>query len=60
MCMRAKCRQCSKVTYSGCGKHLDKVFRGLDESELCRCKAQAAQALAAAVRIITEGSANAA
>jgi len=60
MCMRAKCRQCSKITYSGCGKHLDKVFRGLDESELCRCKALSSQAIAAAAATITEGSANAA
>lgn len=60
MCMRAKCRQCSKVTYSGCGKHLDKVFQGLPESELCRCKARASQAIANAVRATTEGNANAA
>jgi len=60
MCMRAKCRQCSKVTYSGCGKHLDKVFRGLDESELCRCRAQASSTLAQAIRAVQEGSVNAA
>jgi hypothetical protein len=60
MCMRAKCRQCSKVTYSGCGKHLDKVFRGLEESELCKCRALSSQAVANAVRAIQEGNANAA
>jgi len=46
--------------YSGGGKHLDKVFHGLDESELCRCKQLASNTIATAVRAIQEGNANAA
>ena len=29
MCKRAQCEQCQKVTYTGCGKHLEQVFREL-------------------------------
>lgn len=37
MCMRTTCKKCQKLSYSGCGKHLDKLFAGVDQSDLCTC-----------------------
>jgi hypothetical protein len=37
MCKRAYCEQCQKLTFTGCGKHLDVVFRGVPDSARCRC-----------------------
>ncbi len=38
MCSRVKCRSCGKVSWSGCGAHVDAVMRGVPESERCRCR----------------------
>ncbi|MHB9864184.1 hypothetical protein [Streptomyces sp. YIM S03343] len=40
MCQRAVCRTCGKITYSGCGQHVDQVLAGVPASERCRCKAE--------------------
>ena len=37
MCQRVNCRQCGKVTYSGCGQHLDQVFAGVPQAQRCTC-----------------------
>lgn len=37
MCSRVNCRKCGKVTYSGCGQHLDTVFAGVPMSKRCDC-----------------------
>ncbi|KAJ4461583.1 hypothetical protein PAPYR_2182 [Paratrimastix pyriformis] len=37
MCQRAKCRKCGKVTWSGCGEHIEEVMRGVPESRKCTC-----------------------
>ncbi|HAM24517.1 MAG TPA: hypothetical protein DHW34_06370 [Actinobacteria bacterium] len=37
MCQRVTCRSCGKVTYSGCGEHLDQVFAGVPDDQRCRC-----------------------
>jgi hypothetical protein len=37
MCRRAYCEQCQKLTFTGCGQHLDVVFRGVPESARCSC-----------------------
>lgn len=37
MCSRVNCRSCGKVTYSGCGQHLDQVFAGVPKDQRCDC-----------------------
>jgi hypothetical protein len=37
MCSRVNCRKCGKVTYSGCGQHLDQVFAGVPQNQRCDC-----------------------
>jgi hypothetical protein len=37
MCSRVNCRKCGKVTYSGCGQHLDQVFAGVPKDQRCDC-----------------------
>lgn len=44
MCSRVNCRKCGKVTYSGCGQHLDQVFAGVPKSNRCVCAAMKKQA----------------
>jgi hypothetical protein len=39
--MRVRCARCEKATYKGCGKHVEQVLRGVDESERCQCLAAA-------------------
>ena len=36
MCFRKICYICKKVTYGGCGKHLDLVFEGVPEEDRCQ------------------------
>lgn len=35
MCQAVTCRTCGKVTWSGCGQHVDQVMRGVPQSERC-------------------------
>lgn len=37
MCQPATCGNCGKVTWTGCGQHVDDVFAGLSEEQICRC-----------------------
>jgi hypothetical protein len=32
-----KCTKCGKLSFTGCGNHLDKIFLGKKASELCQC-----------------------
>jgi|688.fasta_scaffold09681_12 hypothetical protein len=41
MCSRVNCRKCGKVTYSGCGQHLDQVFAGVPQNQRCDCASKA-------------------
>lgn len=41
MCSRVNCRKCGKVTYSGCGNHLDQVFAGVPKDQRCDCASKA-------------------
>ena len=38
MCSPAVCRSCGKVTYSGCGQHVDQVLRGVAPENRCTCR----------------------
>lgn len=44
MCSRVNCRKCGKVTYSGCGQHLDTVFAGVPMSKRCDCASKIKEA----------------
>jgi hypothetical protein len=37
MCSSSKCNKCGKLSFSGYGQHLDKIFAGKKASELCQC-----------------------
>jgi hypothetical protein len=37
MCSPATCRACGKVTYTGCGQHVDQVMRGVPKNQQCTC-----------------------
>ena len=39
MCSPAKCRNCSKTTWSGCGQHVQQVMSGVPKDQRCRCTA---------------------
>jgi hypothetical protein len=44
MCSRVNCRKCGKVTYSGCGQHLDQVFAGVSHNQRCDCASKSKSA----------------
>ncbi|MDQ3266228.1 MAG: hypothetical protein M3Y59_21695 [Myxococcota bacterium] len=44
MCSRVRCRKCSKVTWSGCGAHVDSVMRGVPQEDRCTCAAASSAA----------------
>ena len=37
MCRPATCRTCSKATYTGCGRHVEQVLRGVPKDQRCSC-----------------------
>ncbi len=37
MCSPSVCQTCKKLSFSGCGNHLDKIFKGKKADELCNC-----------------------
>lgn len=44
MCSPARCRSCSKVTWSGCGQHVDAVMGRVPAAERCQCAPSTAPA----------------
>ncbi len=38
MCSPATCRQCNKVTYSGCGRHVEQVLANVPQENRCTCR----------------------
>ena len=38
MCSPAVCRTCKKITYSGCGMHVDRIFAGVSADQRCTCR----------------------
>jgi len=38
MCSAVRCDKCGKVTWAGCGQHVDQVMAGVPEPERCTCK----------------------
>lgn len=37
MCKPIKCLKCKKISFIGCGKHLDAIFTGKKKKDLCLC-----------------------
>ncbi|PQM20444.1 hypothetical protein Sfr7A_27105 [Streptomyces xinghaiensis] len=37
MCQRAICPTCRKVTYTGCGRHVEQVLAGVPAPRRCTC-----------------------
>ncbi len=35
MCSRITCRKCGKITWAGCGNHVDQVMRGVPKKDRC-------------------------
>ncbi len=38
MCSPAICRTCSKITYSGCGMHVEQVLAQFPAENRCDCR----------------------
>ncbi|MEY3734052.1 MAG: hypothetical protein RL347_1411 [Actinomycetota bacterium] len=38
MCSPAPCHSCGKVTWSGCGEHVDQVMAHIPEPQRCTCR----------------------
>ena len=39
MCSPARCHNCKKTTWSGCGSHVDQVMRRVPKDQQCTCSA---------------------
>jgi hypothetical protein len=35
MCRAVTCSKCAKVTWAGCGQHVDQVLKGIPASQRC-------------------------
>ncbi len=44
MCSPARCRQCGRTTWSGCGQHVDQVMRNVPRDQQCTCDRNAPKA----------------
>lgn len=42
MCQRVACAKCNKATFTGCGKHVEQVLRGVPKEQRCACNEQVA------------------
>lgn len=38
MCSPARCSSCGKITWTGCGNHVDAVFAGVPQPQRCTCR----------------------
>lgn len=36
MCRAVSCKRCGKVTWAGCGMHVDQVMRGVPQDSRCQ------------------------
>ena len=51
MCTAVKCRICGKMTWTGCGRHVEQVLRGVPQGQ--RCQGHDSQAAAPPARTTT-------
>lgn len=40
MCRQVKCKQCGKITWAGCGMHVDQVMASVPTAQRCPGHAQ--------------------
>ena len=38
MCSPAPCNQCGKVTWTGCGEHIQEALANVPEAQRCTCR----------------------
>ncbi|KAH7673567.1 hypothetical protein IHE45_08G015400 [Dioscorea alata] len=38
MCYKVDCKQCGKVTWGGCGKHVLSVYNSVEKGKHCMCR----------------------
>jgi hypothetical protein len=38
MCSPAVCNRCKKITWTGCGQHVDQALAGVPADERCTCR----------------------
>ena len=38
MCSQAFCNECKKITWDGCGQHIEEALDGVPEEQLCKCE----------------------
>ena len=38
MCSPARCSNCGKITWSGCGQHADTVMASVQPGDRCTCR----------------------
>ena len=38
MCSPARCSSCGKITYSGCGRHVDALKASVPAGQWCTCR----------------------
>lgn len=41
MCRQVMCNKCKKITWSGCGQHVDQVMAGVPKQNRCSCERNA-------------------
>jgi hypothetical protein len=37
MCAPTSCGTCGKVTWAGCGQHIEEALEGFSQDQLCTC-----------------------
>jgi hypothetical protein len=37
MCWKAICKKCKKITWEGCGKHIEQIKKNVPANEWCIC-----------------------
>ena len=40
MCRAATCSRCGKMTWKGCGQHVDQVMREVAKADRCTCPSE--------------------
>lgn len=38
MCSPVKCETCGKITWEGCGQHIEEALADVAEQDLCNCE----------------------
>ena len=38
MCSPAVCRRCKKITWTGCGQHVEQALAGVPPEKRCTCR----------------------